>query len=106
MFTFWSNSIITILAFSLDVDDTFLTPLTVDTTCSIGFVTDISTFSGLAPGYCVSTIAYGRSILGNKSVFISKKDTIPSINTITTATATVNGLLTLYLGIISSPSYH
>jgi hypothetical protein len=42
----------------------FLMPLTVLIVSSIGRVTSFSTCSGDAPGYWVSTQAYGMSTLG------------------------------------------
>ena len=52
----WENSSITILTFSFDIEVIFSTPLTVENTSSSGFVTVLSTFSGLAPGYVVYAI--------------------------------------------------
>ena len=40
----------TILTFSLDVEDTSLICSRVDIACSMGFETSASTFSGVAPG--------------------------------------------------------
>ena len=69
--------------------------LTVAIACSTGFVTTVSTSSGLAPGYVVITNAYGRLIFGKRSVVIFIKDTTPRINTSTIPTITVYGFFTL-----------
>jgi hypothetical protein len=69
--------------------------LTVAIEASTGFVTTISTVSGLAPGYGVITMTYGRLILGKRSVDILVKDTTPRTITKITATRTVYGFLTL-----------
>ena len=45
-----SNSRITALAFSLETELMFFTPPVVPSAASSGRVTDVSTFSGLAPG--------------------------------------------------------
>ncbi len=45
-----------VLEFSLDTELMFFKPLEVPKTASIGLVTICSTFSGLAPGYVVTTI--------------------------------------------------
>ena len=93
--TSFENSKITIEEFSEETDDMFFTSLTVAIDCSIGFVTVVSTFSGLAPTYVVIISAYGKSILGNKSVVIFVKEIKPNIITKITATNTVNGFFTL-----------
>ena len=90
-----SNSRIIMLEFSLDTLDIFFTPLVVPSTLSSGRVTEASTFSGLAPGYVVTTMMYGSSKLGSRSVVMPRKDTTPSTSTSTTATSTVYGFFTL-----------
>ena len=90
-----SNSRITSEMFSWDMELTFSILVTVAMDCSIGFVTTVSTVSGLAPWYVVITIAYGRSMLGRRSVFIFVNETTPRIRTNTTATTTVYGFFTL-----------
>ena len=50
IFTESSNSSITMLAFSLEVEVTSLMCSRVDIACSMGLVISDSTFSGLAPG--------------------------------------------------------
>ena len=71
---------------------------------STGFVTTISTVSGLAPGYVVITITYGKLILGKRSVVIFINETKPKIITIITATNTVYGFLTLPFDNIFPPT--
>ena len=63
--------------------------------------TSVSTRSGLAPGYTVTTIRYGVLTSGSRFVFILVIDTKPSISTMMTATSTVNGFLTLNFSILS-----
>ncbi len=67
---------------------------------SSGFVTTVSTVSGLAPTYVVIIITYGKLIFGNKSVVILVKDTTPNTSTIITDTNTVYGFFTLNFEII------
>ena len=95
MFTPFENSNITIEEFSDETDEMFFTLLTVAIDCSIGFVTVVSTFSGLAPTYVVRTNAYGKSILGSKSVVMFVNEINPNKIIKITATNTVNGFLTL-----------
>ena len=68
--------------------------------CSSGLVTVVSTFSGLAPTYCVMMTTYGSSMGGSRSVDRFINDTTPKINTRMTATTTVYGFLTLILASI------
>ena len=67
---------------------------------SIGAVTSISTFSGLAPISVVIINAYCKSMDGSKSVVIRIKETTPNTITRSTPTRTVYGFLTLNLDII------
>ena len=78
----------------------FETPGTVSAFCSTS-ETSVSTRSGLAPGYTVTTIRYGVLTFGSRFVFILVIDTKPSISTMMTATSTVNGFLTLNFSIFS-----
>ena len=78
----------------------FSTPGTVSAFCSTS-ETSVSTRSGLAPGYTVTTIRYGVLTFGSRLVFILVIDTKPSISTMMTATSTVNGFLTLNFSILS-----
>ena len=61
--------------------------------------TSLSTRSGLAPGYTVTTIRYGVLTSGSRFVCIFVMATKPRISTMTTATSTVNGFLTLNFSI-------
>ena len=90
-----SNSNIITLEFSLEILFIFFIPLVVAKVFSKGLVTPVSTFSGLAPGYVVITITYGKFKLGNKSVVIFVNEIPPNNNIIITATTTVNGFFTL-----------
>ena len=90
------NSIITIDMLLMDTDWISFTLLILAMACSTGSDTARSTSSGLAPAYVVITRAYGSSILGSRSVLIFRKDRNPNTKTITTATSTVSGRLTLY----------
>ena len=101
--TEYPNSNIIILVFSLEVLITFLTPLVMERADSIGVVTVVSIFSGDAPGYVVNTTTYGKSMLGNRSVFIFINEITPSIITKITDTKIVNGLLTLNFDNIFPP---
>ena len=89
MFVPCSNSRITMLAFSLETELTFLMPPVVPSTASNGFVTVVSIFSGLAPGYVVITTTYGSSMAGKRSVVMPVNEITPSTSTSTTATSTV-----------------
>ena len=77
------------LAFSLETELTFLMPPVVPSTASNGFVTVVSIFSGLAPGYVVITTTYGSSMAGKRSVVMPVNEITPSTSTSTTATSTV-----------------
>ena len=79
------------------------TPATVPSAFSMTSETSLSTRSGLAPGYTVTTIRYGVFTSGKRLVCMLLMDTKPSISTMMTATRTVNGFLTLNFPIIS---YH
>ena len=76
------------------------TPGTVSEFCSTS-ETSLSTRSGLAPGYTVTTIRYGVFTLGSRFVSIFVTATKPRIRIMTTATSTVNGFLTLNFSIFS-----
>ena len=78
----------------------FSTPGTVSAFCSTSD-TSLSTRSGLAPGYTVTTIRYGVLTSGSRFVCIFVMATKPKISTMITATRTVNGFLTLNFSIIS-----
>ncbi len=78
--------------------------LTVAMLASTGWVTAISTVSGLAPGYVVMIITYGRLILGSRSAVILVKDTTPRTMANTTPTNTVYGFFTLNFDIIMPPT--
>ena len=73
---------------------------TVASPCSRGFVTEVSTSLGVAPGYVVITTTYGRSMLGIRSGVIPSRETTPSAIIITITTKTVIGFFTLYFGIL------
>ena len=81
----------------------FSTPGTVRAFCSTSD-TSLSTRSGLAPGYTVTTIRYGVLTSGSRFVCIFVMATKPKISTITTATSTVNGFLTLNFSIFPTVS--
>jgi len=81
----------------------FSTPGTVRAFCSTSD-TSLSTRSGLAPGYTVTTIRYGVLTSGSRLVCIFVMATKPRISTITTATSTVNGFLTLNFSIFPTVS--
>ena len=81
----------------------FSTPGTVRAFCSTSD-TSLSTRSGLAPGYTVTTIRYGVLTSGSRLVCIFVMATKPGISTITTATSTVNGFLTLNFSIFPTVS--
>ena len=78
----------------------FCTPGTVSAFWSTSD-TSLSTRSGLAPGYTVTTIRYGVLTSGRRFVCIFVIDTKPRISTMITATRTVNGFLTLNFSIVS-----
>ena len=79
------------------------TPATVPSAFSITSATSLSTRSGLAPGYTVTTMRYGVLISGSRLVCMWLRATKPSSSTMTTPTRTVNGFLTLNFSI---SSYH
>ena len=79
------------------------TPATVPSAFSITSATSLSTRSGLAPGYTVTTMRYGVLISGSRLVCMWLRATKPSSSTMITPTRTVNGFVTLNF---SMSSYH
>ena len=98
---FSSNFIKSRLKFSDDVAVTCSTPVMLPRPFSITSETSLSTRSGLAPGYTVTTIRYGVFTLGSRLVCIPVTETKPSMMTMITATNTVNGRLTLNFSMFS-----
>jgi hypothetical protein len=92
------NSSMTLELPSDDTDCMDFTLLTVAIVFSIGFVTIVSTRSGLAPSYDVNITAYGRFISGKSAVESDVTDITPNAATMSSAIITVTGLLTLNFG--------
>ena len=96
---------ITIDTLSLDCEDMLFMLFSVAMLCSTGFVTTVSTCSGLAPAYVVTTTTYGRFTSGSRSGVMRVNATTPKRITSTTATNIVSGFLTLNLSSNCSPPF-